>query len=288
MDEAIMEEVVRGREFADELRQILVDVAVVKMNHAHHLLNNILNSFTNTLFLLNKHQNQIKDFSFTTKSEDSQDSSATGRGSYKRRKSTETWEKVSESETDDGHQWRKYGQKTIQTSKYARNYYRCSHKFEERCDATKQVQRIQEKPPLYKSTYYTHHTCKYLPNPADIIFDPPHHTNSSILLSFNNTFPTPTKQDCSFLSSSSFSCNKEELVIPSPNNSFDIDHQHLPPPVHQHIILDDNTPPPPPPPPLLSTLQFHDHDDDIMYGLFYHDSLHHHDDHFFHPFPEFS
>jgi len=77
------------------------------------------------------------------------------------------------------------------------------------------VQRIEEKPPSYKTTYYDHHTCN---NSDEIIFEPtsPHDpTTSSILLSFNNTFPTPTQQDCPFLSSHEH-C-KEELVIPSPS-----------------------------------------------------------------------
>jgi len=81
------------------------------------------------------------------------------------------------------------------------------------------VQRIQEKPPSYKTTYYDHHTCN---NSDEIIFEPtsPHdHNTSSILLSFNNTFPTPTKQDCPFLSShdSVLEHCTEELVIPSPS-----------------------------------------------------------------------
>jgi len=39
------------------------------------------------------------------------------------RKTTETCEEVSERPTDDGHEWRKYGQKTILNSKYSRCVY---------------------------------------------------------------------------------------------------------------------------------------------------------------------
>jgi hypothetical protein len=102
-DHEAMEELVRGREYANKLGQVL---AVMKINNNHnelaaatpslfaqHVVNNILNSFTNTLFLLKKNQMQLKrDFSFIspTKSEDNtQDTStgaaAGGRGSYKRR-----------------------------------------------------------------------------------------------------------------------------------------------------------------------------------------------------------
>lgn len=105
---------------------------------------------------------------------------------------------MTESQTDDGQQWRKYGQKIILNSKYTRNYYRCSHKLEQKCQATKQVQRIQEKPPLYKTTYYGHHICN---NNSNIILDDPTSPHdTSILLSFDN----PTKQQYyfPFLSSS--------------------------------------------------------------------------------------
>lgn len=43
-----------------------------------------------------------------------------------------------------------------------RHYYRCTHKFEQGCQATKQVQKTEEDPvPMYRTTYYGHHTCKH-------------------------------------------------------------------------------------------------------------------------------
>ncbi|KAJ1382597.1 WRKY domain [Sesbania bispinosa] len=222
-----IEELVRGREFANQLRQIISgddESRILGTPFAQHLVKNVLRSFTNTIFLLDKShevshdQMQKRDSSLISspaKSEDSQESCRSStdkcrRGCYKRRKDTQTyWEKVSEIPEDDGHLWRKYGQKEILNAKYSRSYYRCTHKFDQRCQATKQVQRIQEKPPLYKTIYYGHHTCKNILNP-DIILDPNSPSDTSILLSFNNTFPTPSKQDCPFVSSPpSQSENKE-------------------------------------------------------------------------------
>ncbi|QHN96416.1 putative WRKY transcription factor [Arachis hypogaea] len=84
-------------------------------------------------------------------------------------------------------------------SKYLRNYYRCSHKCDEGCPAMKQVQRIQENPPLYRTTYYGHHTCKntnYYNNEESIILE--HESKSSMFLSFNNNnnniIPSSKKQ----------------------------------------------------------------------------------------------
>ncbi|CAH1446066.1 unnamed protein product [Lactuca virosa] len=79
------------------------------------------------------------------------------RGCYIRKRSW-TSTKVT-SLIDDGHVWRKYGQKEIINAKHKRNYYRCTHKFDQGCQATKQVQQTEHEPTKYKITYNRHHTC---------------------------------------------------------------------------------------------------------------------------------
>ncbi|KAF7845230.1 vacuolar-sorting receptor 1-like [Senna tora] len=145
------------------------------------------------------------------KSEDSEDTCKSTsavkerRGCYKRRKTSQTWERNSEAPIDDGHAWRKYGQKTIMNAKFPRNYFRCTHKFDQGCLATKQVQMIQEEPVLYRTTYYGHHTCnRNLLNPEIILDSASPNSDSSILLSFdNNNNSLSSKQDLPFFSSSS-------------------------------------------------------------------------------------
>jgi len=91
-DEA-MKELVRGRELAKQLGQHLSNNNINDelLAFSQHLVNNVVNSFTNTLFLLYKHHQREQDFSLTIKSEeDSQDSCKTSstrgaRGSHKRR-----------------------------------------------------------------------------------------------------------------------------------------------------------------------------------------------------------
>jgi len=81
---------------------------------------------------------------------------------------------------------------------FCRSYYRCTYKNDQRCSAMKQVQRIQDDPPLYRTTYYGHHTCRSPSNP-EIILEPLSPSASSTLLSFNNSlhskqenpFPSP-------------------------------------------------------------------------------------------------
>ncbi|KAK2407182.1 WRKY DNA-binding transcription factor [Trifolium repens] len=197
-----MEEIMRGCESTHQLKQLLLlnnhELTKTKTTSifVEHVVNNILNSFNNVLFLLDKdkHNKIVQKDHFSSiapiiRSVDLEQScnlmntSTAVRGSYYKR----------------------------------RNYYRCTHKYDQRCLATKQVHRIQQKPPLYKTTYYGHHTCgKYLSNP-NIILDPNSDPiNSSIFLSFNNTFPNPTKQECPFLSSSLISTSPS--LSSSPNS----------------------------------------------------------------------
>ncbi|XP_019184309.1 PREDICTED: probable WRKY transcription factor 70 [Ipomoea nil] len=103
------------------------------------------------------------------------------RGCYKRRKTCESQIKESPNLVDDGHAWRKYGQKVILNSKYPRNYFRCTHKFDQDCQATKQVQRMEDDPPLYRTTYLGKHTCRNLQKCPQIFQQP---EDASVILCF--------------------------------------------------------------------------------------------------------
>lgn len=74
----------------------------------------------------------------------------------------------------------------------------------------------------------------------EIILDPSSPSETSIFLSFNNTFPTPAKQDCPFLSSSFLSpsvrneCKEEvpslsleDYILSSPEPTIDNSSRHL-------------------------------------------------------------
>ncbi|XP_034580572.1 disease resistance protein RGA5 isoform X2 [Setaria viridis] len=68
---------------------------------------------------------------------------------------------TSSSDGDDGHSWRKYGQKEIPGSKHPRAYFRCTDRHSIGCNATKQVQRTDGDPNLFAVRYYGEHTCDY-------------------------------------------------------------------------------------------------------------------------------
>ncbi|KAL9227867.1 hypothetical protein vseg_003509 [Gypsophila vaccaria] len=83
------------------------------------------------------------------------------RGCYKRRKRGDGRVEEVIQLRDDGYAWRKYGQKVILNTNHPRNYYRCTHKFDKKCPATKQVQQISENPTKYKIIYHGYHICNY-------------------------------------------------------------------------------------------------------------------------------
>ncbi|KAL2331323.1 hypothetical protein Fmac_018904 [Flemingia macrophylla] len=227
---AMKEELVEGRDAANQLLEILVcksnthheGVEGLVLPFAEDLIRKVLRSFTNTLLLLNTHNDgsdeevmytTIKNVSSSVKCTNPEDKNESCKGFFnaKRRRgchkrNAPTWEKDSSILMEDGYVWRKYGQKMTMNAKYLRSYYRCTHKYNEGCPAIKHVQRIQEDPPLYRTTYYGHHNCKTSLS-SEIMLESAFSSDSSMFLSFSDTFP---------IKDHSFSSMKEEPmeVIP--------------------------------------------------------------------------
>ncbi|RRT46161.1 hypothetical protein B296_00053246 [Ensete ventricosum] len=80
-----------------------------------------------------------------------------------------TWSTVTSVPYDDGHGWRKYGQKDINSAKYPR----CIHRKERGCPATKTVQQEDSDayPPKFIVAYSMQHTCRSMG--ASIAFSAP-------------------------------------------------------------------------------------------------------------------
>ncbi|KAG0491810.1 hypothetical protein HPP92_005208 [Vanilla planifolia] len=62
---------------------------------------------------------------------------------------------------NDGHSWRKYGQKVILGAKFPRGYYRCAYRNSHGCLATKKVQRSEHDTSFFDITYSGVHTCNH-------------------------------------------------------------------------------------------------------------------------------
>ncbi|RDX78395.1 putative WRKY transcription factor 70, partial [Mucuna pruriens] len=226
---AIEEELIKGLDIANQLLEILVHKSNTHGGNiegpmppfVEDLVRKVQCSFTNTLLLLNFNNDisykvvmpiTIKDVPSSVKLPKPQDTdeAKNRRGCYKRRSSAPTWETNSSILMEDGYVWRKYGQKITTNAKYLRNYYRCTHKYDEDCPAIKQVQRIQEDPPLYRTTYYGRHNCKSSLCP-EIMLEPASSSDSSMFLSFSNTFPS--KEEYPFSSSLSSSTKQEPMEV---------------------------------------------------------------------------
>ncbi|CAM0950454.1 unnamed protein product [Alopecurus aequalis] len=65
----------------------------------------------------------------------------------------------------DGYQWKKYGQKQIEATKYPRSYYRCTNSTDQACPAKRTVQRNDDGDgdggsPKYTVVYISEHSCR--------------------------------------------------------------------------------------------------------------------------------
>ncbi|KAL0539786.1 hypothetical protein IC582_024004 [Cucumis melo] len=121
----------------------------------------------------------------------------------KRRRSMNTRFVRTSRTTEDEYGWRKYGQKVIHNTTYPRSYYRCTHKYDQGCQATKQVQRMEgsDSEAMYRITYISDHTCRRPASPinASAIATP---SDSSNLISFSNDCNAPLTEGtgCSLIS----------------------------------------------------------------------------------------
>ncbi|GMN40634.1 hypothetical protein TIFTF001_009852 [Ficus carica] len=251
----LIEQLVNGREIANQLQTLLsqsisYDGSVV--DSTEDLASNIMESFTNTLFMLNQNDNdddpyevvvsqiQVQAAAATSSHVDNRSPCLDGRISEdsgescrsvstamtrkdrrvcdKGRKTAYTWQRKTTALIDDGHAWRKYGQKRIIKSKHPRNYYRCTHKYEQKCQATKQVQKIQDNPPMYKTTYFGHHTCTNLQKSPELVLDCPTSPghDSCMLFSFNNSHLNLKSKQAAPPFFASFASVKQESVKDDP------------------------------------------------------------------------
>ncbi|KAL5577422.1 hypothetical protein UlMin_019121 [Ulmus minor] len=238
----VINELNRGRELATQLRSRLANSKISEESPAEEdLVMKIIASFSNSLLILNP-TNYESDFNEEVlsptqpsnhshvnsptldgwKSEDFHEScgrNSTLKHNKKRKLASHSWTRDTPTLIDDGHQWRKYGQKFISYAKHPRNYFRCTYKNDQGCQATKQVQKIGENPSLYRTIYYGHHTCQNLLKlaPESILeyYCNGPDSDSSLFFSFDNNTPT-TNQRLPFFSSSTTQTKQEikDEIIP--------------------------------------------------------------------------
>ncbi|KAM1867557.1 hypothetical protein ACFX13_010266 [Malus domestica] len=134
------------------------------------------------------------------------------RGYYKGRNTAHSWTKDTPALIDNGHAWRKYGQKNIRNAKHPRNYFRCTHKFDQACKATKHVQQVQDHPPIFRTTYYCTHTCRDYFKTSELVLDCTSPRDSSEFISFDSANCLTNKQEHLF-SAPFASSSVQELIV---------------------------------------------------------------------------
>ncbi|KAL2457917.1 putative WRKY transcription factor 70 [Forsythia ovata] len=203
----LIDELTRGRESTNMLRVMLYktqnDRGCKSLLSSKNLIEKILDSFDKSLSILNSSKSnevydvpevklrhcdgrKLKDFSKRTNTSESESQI----GCNKRRKSLETQIRETHfASIQDCHAWRKYGQKFILNAQHPRSYFRCTNKYDQGCQATKLVQKIQDDPPLFRTTYQGQHTCKNLFEESSHIIMDTTANNSSTIWSFDSHEP---------------------------------------------------------------------------------------------------
>lgn len=148
---AAIDELTKGHELVSQLG------AILPADTGRALLDKISDTFSRALVALKSGGREGKSENFDAKKR-TIESAQKGRPRKRTRSGSTT--KITTNILDDGHSWRKYGQKNILDLKFPRCYFRCSNKFDQNCPAMRQVQQSEEDPSLYVITYIGEHTCQ--------------------------------------------------------------------------------------------------------------------------------
>ncbi|KAK8509042.1 hypothetical protein V6N13_100518 [Hibiscus sabdariffa] len=206
MEHTLVSELIQGLELARQLR-LHLGASSSSVGSRDLLVQKILSSYDKALLILNPRgpveqsvsQQYVAESPPTINSSPpsgdlKEDNRHTGNVS-KKRKMMPGWrdhvrvssENLLEGPHDDGHSWRKYGQKDILGAKYPRSYYRCTYRNTQNCWATKQVQRSDEDPTIFEVTYRGTHKCGNGNQPAST--EKQEHKSNKLYLNNNNYQP---------------------------------------------------------------------------------------------------
>ncbi|KAM1749267.1 hypothetical protein FF1_010114 [Malus domestica] len=161
------------------------------------------------------------------------------RGYYKGRNTAHSQTRDTPALIDDGHAWRKYGQKNIRNAKHPRNYFRCTHKFDQACKATKHVQQVQDHPPMFRTKCYGNHTCRDYFKTSELVLDCTSPRDSSEFISFDSANCLTNKQEHLFFAPFASSSVQEELIVKATSDHTVTSHDNHWPPSDYLVSHDD-------------------------------------------------
>lgn len=217
-----VQELTEGFELANQLRAIINEpFGTDRSVEADDLIRKILRSFTDTISMLNSGDPiPANPGVLNLASRRFEGSEVTGLGTpalkcqrvNMKRRTPSSRTSSTPNLPDDGHVWRQCRRKEVLNPRYPRSYfYECTFRTSQGCLAKKLVQRTEDNPPMYQTTYTNHHTCNnQLKAPPRGIFD--------------STTPTDSLKSAFRLGSSK--CPDNEFKEPSYPTSF---KTHYPP-----------------------------------------------------------
>lgn len=184
---AAVDELTRGRDLASQLGALLED-ALPTSPTRRDLLREISGSFSRALAVL-EYGTGVKSEERFGKKRKPELSGQRG-GCRRSRRDQNSCTSVTTTTLNDGHSWRKYGQKAILNSKSPRGYYRCTHKKDQMCLATRHVQQSEENPSLFVITYIGEHTCRELAETLASSLE-----NDPCIIDFSRSYATATSSN---------------------------------------------------------------------------------------------
>lgn len=179
MESSLVKDLITGRDLASHLQSLMPDSPT-----ALDLIDQIMSSFTKALDALNSSEAKTDDSGKKRKS-------CVSRRGCNRKRRYEQVDTIVANTLSDKFSWRKYGQKAIHNSKFARAYYRCTHKYDQGCLAIRQVQQKEDDPSRFIITYIGKHSCAVSVNLPDPVFSV---YNDPSLISFGSAASTSTPE----------------------------------------------------------------------------------------------
>ncbi|KAJ0239925.1 WRKY domain-containing protein [Hirschfeldia incana] len=197
-------ELEQGRELAKRLISSLKHPSSIESSKV--MISEILHIYQNAILLLSFKEDDKNILKRSREIEDKDSKNVLKKRKFSDKKTEEVKVFVGTGqEIDDGHCWRKYGQKEIHGSSNPRGYFRCTHRFTQKCLAQKQVQLSDTDPSVFEVKYLGNHTCNNSNNNTSP------KTNFSVSMFEEGSSNKPKKTEQVMISLEDLEYNKKDI-----------------------------------------------------------------------------
>ncbi|CAH8383662.1 unnamed protein product [Eruca vesicaria subsp. sativa] len=156
-EKLVINELEQGRDLAKRLISNLKHTSSIESSKI--MISEILRIYQNAILMLSFKEDDKNIPKRNREIEDMDSKNISKKRKFSDKKTEEVKVFVGTDSLDDGYCWRKYGQKEIHGSSNPRGYFRCTHRYTQKCPAQKQVQRSDKDPSVFEVKYVGNHTC---------------------------------------------------------------------------------------------------------------------------------